>query len=587
MAIDPRDLDLPEGGEGRTVRRDALARPTQAEQELNRVLDMMAEEGESLKQDLYQEWDKNVLFFEGQQWEINRPEPLTTVTVNNIFRILIQEAALLSDLAPSYVIKARDQDKWGPLAAVLASVAEAIWQIRGHSALIPQAALDLAAFNKGFWKVVWRPELAWGMGDVSIERVDPAEVSVDNAPSLEAASFIRHRQVVPLWRAKQMFPAYADRLVPDESVSMYATESRSSQASRLPRPRNRIGEKRGAVERVIVEEWLIRDPAMDGPKLRYPQGRLITRVGEAAKIITQDIPYPWWDPWPGPWVEMTGPKLRGFWGVPETTQSRPLQELLNVLFSILADQGRLQGSGIWIADENALRPEAIEILKTQTSGVVTKKPGTQVQRESGAPISEGILEYTRMVNQAMEFVHGLMDTSYGKVPRGVTAGAAIETLQQGTASLVRLRSAEVQRALQKAGQLVVSRILQFYKEKRIFFLTGADGKIVDAMFDPDELGLSAEDNPEELLKQFAIAVTSGSELALSKEKGYALHTALYGMGAIDRKALLDAIEYPNRDEIIKRMDLNMSLGIMPGAAGPAARGRGSNIIESALEKDIL
>ena len=588
MGIAPEDLELPEGGEGRTVRQSALERPTEAEQRLNQTLDMMAEEGEALKAELYDEWDKNIMFFEGRQWESPRPDPLTTVTVNNIYRILIQEAALLADYSPTYIIKARDSDKWGALAAVLATIAEAIWQMRGHGALIPQAALDLAAFNKSFWKVLWKPELAWGLGDISIERVDPGEVSVDNVASLEEASFIRHRQVMPVWKARQMFPAFADRIVADDSVTMPTSLQRDAYL-RLPRPRTRVGERKGAVERVIVEEWLIRDPTMDeAGKAKYPSGRLITRVGEAAKVIVQDIKYPWYDPWPGPWVEMTGPRIRGFWGVPEISQSRSLQELLNVLFSILADQGRLQGSGIWIVDDQALRPDALEILKTQTSGVVTKKPGTEVRREAGAPIGEGMLEYTRMVNQAMEFIHGLLDTSYGRVPRGVTAGAAIEALQQGTAALVRLRSGEIQRALQKAGQMVVARVLQFYTNKRIFFLTGQDGRIIDTVFDPEKLGLlDAEEGIDELVKQFTIAVQSGSELALSKEKGYALHTALYGMGAIDRKALLDALEYPNREEIIERMNLNMTLGLNPGAAGPSIRGRGSKIIESAIDRGVI
>ena len=127
MGIAPDDLELPEGGEGRTVRQSALERPTEAEQRLNQALDMMAEEGEALKAELYDEWDKNIMFFEGRQWESPRPDPLTTVTVNNIYRILIQEAALLADYSPTYIIKARDSDKWGALASVLATIAEAIY----------------------------------------------------------------------------------------------------------------------------------------------------------------------------------------------------------------------------------------------------------------------------------------------------------------------------------------------------------------------------------------------------------------------------------------------------------------------------
>lgn len=571
---------------------DAEAR--KAADEMNAALDALRDEGEATKQDLIEHWENNIKFVNGEQWQKARPGNLTTITLNNMLRIGIQQAALVSDTRPVYTIKSL-QEKYKQIAGMIEQAAQAVWSSRGHELLIPKASLNMDVFGKNFWKVVWRPELLNGLGDVSIEGVDAAEVIVDDAESLEHCTFICHRQIKPLWWAKQTFPHVAHLIVADDSVSSYTPTGRQQALMRLPRPRNLTAESRGAVEKVMIEEWLIRDPtpidevkdeegkgtgvgAEEGYHPKYPAGRLITRIGDAGRILAQDIVYPLWDAWPGPWVEMSAPKIRGFWPIPPFNHLRVLQEALNLVFSLGMDQARNMSQGIWVVTEGAMRPEAIEQLKTMTAGVVTIKVGHDARRESGPGINEGVLEYIRMLNQAMEFIAGLMDSSYGRVPRGVTAGAAIEALQSAGQAMIRLRSQEIQKALRDAGWRVAARIAQFYIQKRMLMLTGADGQIVTSFFDP----LEGADEREKMLRWLILQVQSTSELALSKEKSYALHAALYGMGAIDRTALLEAVEYPNREQIIKRMEVAEQLGLFKAGAGPTPRGRGVKIVEKMM-----
>jgi hypothetical protein len=179
----------------------------------------------------------------------------------------------------------------------------------------------------------------------------------------------------------------------------------------------------------------------------------------------------------------------------------------------------------------------------------------------------------------MEYLAGIQDV--GRVPRGVAAGTAIESVQQAAQAIVRLRTGEIENGLRQAGQHGLARLLQFYTGKRVMLMTGMDGESLKVLFDADKLNLNDAEG-EELLKQFVLQVQTTSELAVSKEKGYALHAALYGMGAIDRKALLDAIEYPNRDELLKRIEQAEQLGIGVAAGGPATRGRGTKIIEKMM-----
>lgn len=553
-------------------------------QELNAALDALAQEGDALKEPLIPEWESNIKFFEGNQWDQQRPAGLTTMTINQVLRISVQQSALLSDTRPVYTIKAhREQDN--PLAGMLEQAAQAIWTNRGSELLIPRASMDTDVFGKMFWKCIWRPELYRGLGEVSIERVDPGEVVVDNGDTLEDCTFILHRQPKPVWWVKQQFPLVAHLITPDDSVSSFSKTGGREHLLRLPRPRNVVAEGRSAIERVWVEEWLVRDPSYQDeipgtgqgveniPK--FPAGRLITRIGESGKVIAQDLPYPWLDPWPGPWVDATGPKIRGFWPIPPYNHMRIIQEALNLIFSLGMDQARNMTSGIWVVDEGAMRPEAIAQLKTMTSGVVTVKPGHKAERVAGPGISDGILQYVRMLNQALEFVAGLFDTSSAASVRGEMTGPALQALQQAGQAMIRLRAREMEKALRDVGWKIIARVLQFYTDKRMLIVTGVDGRIRQTLWDPE----AKQAANEELLKWLVLSVSTTTEMALSKDKSYAMHAALYGMGAIDRKALLDAVEYPDRDTILKRLEAAEQLGLFKGAAGPTPRGRGVKIIE--------
>lgn len=73
------------------------------------------------------------------------------------------------------------------------------------------------------------------------------------------------------------------------------------------------------------------------------------------------------------------------------------------------------------------------------------------------------------------------------------------------------------------------------------FKTWADGEDED------------EDNPKGMMFPFEIVVESDSTLPLDRQSRAQLMLRLYAMKAVDREALLTALEIPNKDEIMKRM----------------------------------
>ena len=60
-------------------------------------------------------------------------------------------------------------------------------------------------------------------------------------------------------------------------------------------------------------------------------------------------------------------------------------------------------------------------------------------------------------------------------------------------------------------------------------------------------------NMAEIKKGFDLTVATGSTVSISKYATFDQAAALYQMQAIDKQALLEAADYPNRNDIIKRM----------------------------------
>jgi hypothetical protein len=416
------------------------------------------------------------------------------------------------------------------------------------------------------------------------------------AASLEEAEFICYRTPVSLWKIQRRFPAErALRVKPDASLSQF-TEARTKYRvplSWMPHPRRRELVRETAIPKAWVEEWWIRDPKRDeggGPK--YPTGRMITRT---KTTLLWDGPNPYWDPWPGPWIEYTVNQLEEHpYGEPEITQLRGMQDGVNVVLGLIIDNARFITNGVWIMDEDALSQTERRKLSSRPGAIVSKRPGRELRRDTGQSLPGQVLEVLNALKTDLQFVSGLMDTGYGRPPRGVTAASAIDQLQMATQATIRLKGRELETALAKLGQRIVARIFQFYDEVRVMDLQGPGGDIVPMTFDPGMLLTLrhpedteaypplSEDDRRDMLKQFRVRVTPGSSLAISKEKKWAMDMALYGQGLIDRKAVLDNMQYPDRDEIMSRMAAAQPATAPPvaaGAAGPKPRGRGVNITQ--------
>jgi hypothetical protein len=551
-----------------------------AHRELNSMLDDFFQELKSYREDREKEWKVNVDAYRGNKAK-TRGEGLSRAQLNNTWRIVNLYVALLTDAKPRPEIGTR-RPTIERLGKIMRDVVDAIFFLQELDRTTARWAYDRELFGKAFGKVIWDPGLEWGEGDVSILRADPRHMYIDNTDSLKRAQVILYRLPVPIWELRALFPERGQFVTADVEGPFSQAKTSPARLPTIIRPQQ-MAEGRG-IPRAWTEEWWIRDPQVDNEgNLKFPSGRLITRAG-GNKTILVDTKNPYNDPWPGPWAEFNGaPDPDSPWPIPDVNMLVPLQETLDNLLRYIEDNANFLTAGMWFAERNSIDEVSLEAKTTllpKPGKVVWYKPGSkQPTRDAGPPQNPTLTDAVRMVYQGQESVSGLLDSSGGKMPRGVTAGSAIEQIQGMTQAAIRLAARDMEAGLAMIGQWTVNRVLERYTSKRILNMLGPEGAY-NVEWDPRQFMQAVKGDPEELLKLFRFMITPGSSLALSKERQYALHAALYSMGAIDRDALLTNIDYPGKEAILKRMALTQ--GGAGARGGPTPRGRGAAVSRSLL-----
>jgi len=576
------------------------------ERRLHGMLDAMFDESDAAYRKEVGEWDGNERYILGEQWARPRSGGLAQITNNQIWRIVQQSAALLTDTKPYIEITSRPNDAfWARVNTQLREIIEAQWFQNDVDRALVRCVYDLFITSNAYLKCYWDGTKNWGQGDIGISRISPRFIRKDpNATAFKDSEYICYRVPATLWDIRRRFdPERAAMVRPDADLSSY-TEGQQRHWFPFSRPRRKSRMMASAVPRAWVEEWLIRDPATDKlDRPLYPEGRMITRA-LSPRVVLYDDKAPYWDPWPGPWIDFTVNQIEESpYGSPDITQLKNLNDAINVIVSLLIDNARFMTNGIWILDEGALIPTERDKLTSRPGVIVEKRVGREVKRDTGAALPSGVMELLTMLKQDMQFVSGLMDTGFGRAPKGVTAAAAIESLQLATQATIRLKARELEAGLVNLGQRVVARVFQHYTDERVVDLLGPQG-IVPMTWDPrvlatlqhgmalgpdgafpdlDGLQPPGEAERKELLKQFRIRVSPSSSLALSKERKWAMEMALYSAGLTDAKAVLDAIDYPNKEEVLQRIAAAHAQGagaVTRAAAGPRPRGRGVNVTQN-------
>lgn len=237
------------------------------------------------------------------------------------------------------------------------------------------------------------------------------------------------------------------------------------------------------------------------------------------------------------------------------------QRLYNLLnmhmleYNYLVNRGRFQfpkGSGF-------------EVIKAKEGQLIRYNQGKRIESVPPPPINPSLQWQIQKADDDMQLIGAYNDASYGKMPSSNASGDLVEALQTGDSNnLLELRE-NFEDALGKEASMILNMYSLFetdgfqvqdkYGDKVDNFMVIGDRAMGDLKLGEkyyDEANGSYSEYIR-VLEDNQVKVSVTSELGETKGARLNLMLKFVEMGVLPPKFLLEAIEFPNTDDVLKRI----------------------------------
>ncbi len=257
-----------------------------------------------------------------------------------------------------------------------------------------------------------------------------------------------------------------------------------------------------------------------------------------------------WDHWPF-YKSNSYRDTTSLWGFSAAEQVGDLNFKINEILSRIASYiGRVTMPPL-------ILPKDTDIPR----GAINNKPGLVLQPASSLGSREirflqvpnlpsNFFDILKMYLGFFDRIYQIEDADRGESPGNVIAASAIYALQERNMVMIRKKVEAVDFLVRQRGRCAIS----FFQN---FHIT------------PETISLNDQSvtfrGVDHAGRKFNYVVESGSTYARSSLQTQEDAKALYQMGAIDRQALLEAMNYPDRNRILERVgegQLNQALQIL-------------------------
>lgn len=551
-------------------------------------------------------WDEYQDFRNGKQWKRRPPAYRAAPNINVIHSTCETIKPILTDTQPGFDVIPQQPEDYA-FSDTLSAVQRDWWNRRGMDNVVVDFVDDALTYDAAIIKCIWNPELERGAGDAECYVVDPRNIWVNDGATdfVSGCQWVIERITKPVGQLRQMFPDKAQLIKPSgdkesdkdlQGRTMSGTVTLVSPTDRKAPPgivKNQ-GYSTGGVDDYknteVLEVWVTDDTVeeyqltiqgKDGAedqqvtesRKKYPNGRLIT-ILPGCKIVLQDAESPY-DDGRFPYAKyVANRKSRKFYGFGEVEPLIETQELLNKSAAVIVDYLNTMANPCWVLDANSgVDPQ---MLTNQIGLCVVKNPGTDVRRESAPGLPGEVFNLYSMWQQLADQISGINDVTQGRRPQGITAAEALQTMQEAAQTRIRLKERNLQVALSRLGELVISRIMQFYSEPRVVRVAGDNtpwsrffefyiDRTPDGMYQMHRNSYAYDEQSQQYNPRgwqtvgrptkglFSVQVHGGTSLPYLRERRGELAMRLKQMNVIDDQELLESLDWPRREEIAKRM----------------------------------
>lgn len=497
------------------------------------------------------------------------------------------------------------------LGTDLESIMYSNWKVEKYDAQLKLILWDAFMYSIGIIKSVWDPTLASGHGNAVPRRIDPWSFY----PDPMATSMIDMEYCVETHRLSM---AEVCRRFPNKAMSLTASSLMDD-----PRPADHSsggginftnpgkinglatrwsnasgrGPAMNPAEAVTLYEFWIKesspvsnsradddnddepdakgkknaDPDSDDIDI-VPQWRCIVICSDSILLneLGSDI-----HPFEGhPYDRYVFDDIGEFYGISLVDHLASPQLYINRLLTAVQHNTELTGNPVLVESK----------ISGTTRRTITNKPGQRIPVDgvggmNNAPqwlvppsVSPLVMELIHFWISRMENISGLSAIVKGATPSSRNAEGVISTIQE--AAFVRIRSAmhNYEDMIDEMGKKLTDMVINFYTEPRMMGVLGKDGARTTKFLAPFHF-TTKPDGKSRVPFRYIMSVIGGSTFPTSRQARIAEADKLFALGAIDDQAILEAHQYNNIPEIIKRVTEKRAMGVLsePGARQRAGR----------------
>jgi len=532
------------------------------------------------------QWYLNLSFLLGQQWvrwsnrlkklyEPKVPEWRVRHVSNDIMPAFRKKMAKLNKNRPTLFISSGQEGPEGETETREANKMIEYW----WSSPVIQMENELNEWKQyamscgiGFLKPYWDPtigterskqaedgtEISWRDGEVQLEACSPFEIVFDppDARKWKDVRRIMHYKVRTLEYIQARYPEKGKEVVAEKETTVASGFWQKIQGMVGGGDEGGMSTQDKSEKSAIVKElWIY-------PCSRFPKGQ---KIVSANKVLLEsvDIPYVWLGTEEEfvPFVPLYDIKVPGrVWGRSGIEDEIPIQKAKNELISHVRESERLcskpkflKPTGCGVDNITSEPGENVEWDPTTTQG---HKPEWMVPPSIPNYVIAGLGEIYQRDFSAVTSQH---EVSRGQIPPGVSAGIAINYLQEADDTTIGDVVRQYERALEIAGNMMLSIAAQNYLEDRKLQIVSGNGEVGEFEYKTEK-----KDEPGNVIqkgtvgKGSRVVVEAGSSMPRTLAAKQAFVLDLYKLGVLGpkndpntNKRTLKMLEMGNIDEMFE------------------------------------
>ncbi len=537
---------------------------------------------------LVTQWNKNYRMLRNRHWSAQRPQWMPRPEVPEIFPLIASFVGWMTDQRPEWVVSpwalpgSAYADFLSGLGDDLSIVLKARFQDDDVETEIEKVIWDSQIYGTGVGKVGWDKTLNGGSGDVITRRIDPYTFYPDpQANNMREANYFIEARTYTIQELDRRWPGAALAFANGFEQDIDSAPNQLGQREDMPManpgaispatvPRySKYGQSRMDTQNyedagVTVFECWIREHYVANDNNVVDGWRVIVVAGN--RVLMNEAATDLWEHGEHPYERYVPYDLGEFWGLSLVELLSSPQESINRILASLQYNVELLGNPVF-------KEGTRSGLQRQQ---VTNKPGQRITVNENStaewlsppPLHEMLPQLIQYFLARMETISGLSAITRGGSAPGRNAQGVIDSMQE--ASFVRIRMAlrNLERFMRRLGMKVSSLIVENYNEPRMVAYLGSDSQSnVRALHANHFMLPGGPGGNAAIPMKFRLNVDVGSQTQTSREAREAKAITMFGMGAIDDLALLEATDFPNRKAIYERVQKLKAAGAFqpPGA----------------------